>query len=290
MGLLGKNISYTLSPVIHNAALSHFGINSVYLAYSLEPEKIPTFLDLAWHLGAVGFNVTKPHKELVARLFPESGLSSVNTLRRGSQTWEAYSTDGEGFGRGVERMGQPLESYKNFVVLGDGGASQAILSYLIGLLDKWSHPAHQSCTITVLSRKWDSLVKDNSFFAALTTQSEKGNCPFQLSLKPFQPNILKETLTQNSDQTLLIQATSAPQHGDMLDPFVPTIKHLKGAIVDILYDKPSNLYYKAMALDIPAQDGEAMLIEQARLSQELWWGKSLSYEVIRREIKASKRT
>jgi shikimate dehydrogenase len=288
MGLLGKNISYTLSPVIHNAAIAHFGLNSVYLAYSLEPEKIQAFLDLAWQLGAVGFNVTKPHKELVAKLFPKSGLSSVNTLKRGSQTWEAYSTDGEGFGRGVERMGQPLKAYRNFVVLGDGGASQAILSYLVDRMAEWGTSAYQSYFITVLSRKCDSIIRDNTFFAALNTQSKEGSCPFRLSFKPFQPHFLEETLMQNTDQTLLIQGTSAPQQGDMLDPFVPSIKYLKGAVVDILYDNPSNIYFGAMAKDIVAQDGEAMLIEQARLSQELWWGKSLTYEAIRRELKPAR--
>lgn len=288
MGLLGKDISYTLSPVIHNAALAHFGLNSVYLAYSLEAEKIPTFLDLAWQLGAMGFNITKPHKELVAKLFPKSGLPSVNTLKRGSQTWVAYSTDGGGFGRGVERMGQALKTYRNFVVLGDGGASQAILSYLVESIAEWGVSAYQSYFITVLSRKCDTIARDTSFFAGLNSQSKKGGSPFRLSIKPFQPHFLEETLMQNTDRTLLIQATSAPQQGDMLDPFVPSIKHLKGAVVDILYDKPSNIYYGAMAKDIAAQDGEAMLIEQARLSQELWWGKSLAYEEIRRELKPAR--
>jgi shikimate 5-dehydrogenase len=46
----------------------------------------------------------------------------------------------------------------------------------------------------------------------------------------------------------------------------------------MIYSNPSKLYYAALNQDLLALDGEAMLIEQARASQKIWWGKSASYE------------
>src|SRR5690606_39173443 len=77
MGLLGERIDYTGSPAIHNHAAAALGINACYLPLSLPGGQVAPFLAAAWHLGALGFNVTTPHKELVARLVPGSGLASV---------------------------------------------------------------------------------------------------------------------------------------------------------------------------------------------------------------------
>ena len=91
---------------------------------------MPGFLTAFWEMGGAGFNVTVPHKELIASMIPGHNLRSVNTVFRGPDGWEATSTDGEGFGRGVERLGTPLSGFKKIVILGNGGAAMAILSWL----------------------------------------------------------------------------------------------------------------------------------------------------------------
>src|SRR5262245_24031324 len=87
MGVLGEHIAYTLSPRLHNFSANLLGLNVAYLALPLPPEAVSDFLRSAWSLGAVGFNVTTPHKALVAALFPAAGLTSGNTLYRGKTGW-----------------------------------------------------------------------------------------------------------------------------------------------------------------------------------------------------------
>lgn len=245
MGVLGENIAYTRSPAMHNRAAAALGIDIAYLPLAMPAAKVASFLDAAWSMGAVGFNVTTPHKGLVASLVPTSGLTSVNTLYRGDSGWLAASTDGEGFARGLGRLGRELSSFSRLVILGAGGAAGAIQEYVASNVGA-------APEIVVLSRS-----------SAKT---------------PLTVTALTEQLRDRGADTLLIQATSAPQRGDDLAALVPALERFKGVVADLVYGKPSALYFAAIARNLTAQDGEAMLIEQARLSQMLWWGKSASYE------------
>ncbi len=241
LGLVGESIEYTMSPAMHNRAAAKLGVNAVYLPFSLPEAKIASFLDLMWGLGAVGFNVTQPHKGAVAKLVPGSGLGSVNTLFRGEHGWTAASTDGEGFARGLLRTGRELGSFAEIVMLGSGGAAQAIVEHLA--------TASLQPKLTTLRR---AELQDAT---ALTT-----------------------ALAGKGEETLLIQATSAPLKGDDLSSLTPALRDFRGVVCDLVYGKPSALYFAAVGKDLVAQDGEPMLIEQARLAQKLWWGKAAAYD------------
>lgn len=254
MGVIGHQIAYTRSPAMHNAAAARLGINVVYLPIDLPAAKVEGFLDVAWHMGAVGFNVTTPHKALVASLVKGHRLHSVNTLRRGAAGWEAASTDGQGFVRGLARMGRSLADFDTAVILGNGGAVSAILTQL------GDRP------VRILRR---DAARDSELRSA------------QVSFDTFTPEALKRALDGAGARSLLIQATNAPQHGESLAAFVPALAGFSGAVSDLVYAKPSALVAAAHAKGLAAQDGEAMLIEQARLSQELWWGRAAGYEDMR---------
>jgi shikimate 5-dehydrogenase len=88
---------------------------------------------------------------------------------------------------------------------------------------------------------------------------------------------------------LVIQATSAPKHGDRLESYAKAVKMLeaKDLLVDIIYDDPSELYMECIRQGLNCLDGLPMLIEQARLSQHLWWRKAANYEDLLFAIKNS---
>ena len=274
MGLIGQSISYTLSPTIHNTALKCFDINAIYLPLPMSKKNLSCFLKTAWDMGAMGLNVTKPHKESVAALFPGCGLTSVNTLYRGSHWWIPASTDGEGFIRGFERLGRSIQTIKNLIILGGGGASQAIVRHIVEMHKK--NPTTICQQITVLCRRpqiahdWVSMLD------------------FPINIERLNPEKLKEILSAETSHHVIVQATSAPHQGDMMEEYINVLDGYRGVFVDLIYDKPTKIYYAALSRDILAQDGESMLIEQARLSQELWWGKSLPYDMIREALRNEK--
>ena len=70
----------------------------------------------------------------------------------------------------------------------------------------------------------------------------------------------------------MIQAASAPANGSDMREFIAPFASFVGIFADLIYDHPSALYFDALNRGLKCQDGLAMLIEQARLSQEIWWG------------------
>lgn len=270
LGLLGRNTPYTLSPALHNHALKLNQLDQVYVNFDLPEDSVASFLDVFWNLGGMGLNVTKPYKSLVASLVSGCDLESVNTLVRGEHGWKCYSTDGAGFARGLKKIHCEAEDVSHLVLLGNGGSSQAIAKYFLSL----SNTALKSLQIMRRSHESDAL------FLKM-----KRRPSVELKIVDWSVEDFKNCLKETPDSTLLVQATSAPSHGDDLRELLPALQKFNGYFTDIVYDKPSSIYFELLNRGQKSQDGLSMLIEQARLSQELWWGKSASYEELAKALK-----
>lgn len=265
MGVIGENIAYTRSPAMHNLAAHSLGINAVYLPIDMPAAALPAFLQAAWAMGALGFNVTRPHKETVAALLPDQGLASINTLYRGPHGWCGASTDAEGLARGLLRIGRQLEDFAHIVILGGGGVVVALLAYLA------QQKNNRLKQVSLIRRDPQN---DATLLAATLAA-------YPLRLAPWGMPALASALASGGESCLLLQASSAPQHGDDLAGLAPALERYQGVVVDLVYGSPSRLVTVARGKGLAVQDGEAMLIEQARLSQELWWGRSLDYDGMR---------
>ncbi len=265
LGLLGQDAFYTLSPSMHNRAIQIFGLDQIYVNFNLAQESVSTFLDIFWKLGGVGLNITKPHKNLVASLLPGEKLGSVNTLVRGSDGWVGYSTDGAGFATGLERMDVSIEEVEHLVMMGSGGAAQSIIDYIVNL------PRKKLQTIHILRR---GTHRDKQLMDLVSDKKIK------LKFQDWSAGDLNKSLHHsNHRKTLLVQGASVSSNLEpALKEFTSALAGYQGAFVDLIYDKPSALYFAALDSGIKTQDGLPMLIEQARLSQKLWWGKAASYE------------
>lgn len=271
LGLLGHDTPYTLSPAMHNAAAAKLNLDCVYVNFDLAAEHVGAFLDLFWHLGGVGLNITKPHKSMVAQLIG-TPLRSVNTLTRGESCWVGRSTDGAGFASGLGRIDIAAQDVHTLICMGSGGAAQAIAEHFA------THHA-ETLKQVVLVRRSD---RNDRIFAKMLAAKN-----ISLKLLPWAPESLTAAVAQISthEHTLCVQASSAPQQGDDLKEWCPAFQTYTGNFVDLIYDKPSALYYDALQRNLKAQDGLPMLIEQARLSQKIWWGKAAPYEDLWQSLK-----
>ncbi|MCX6126731.1 MAG: hypothetical protein NTV34_18530 [Proteobacteria bacterium] len=270
LGLLGQGTSYSLSPAIHNCAIGKLYLNQVYVNFELPAGSIDNFLKVFWELGGVGLNVTKPYKTIVPLFLNHCALTSVNTIFRGKERWEGYSTDGEGFERGLLRIGIDLVDISHLILLGSGGAAQSLMNHVAAM------PGSNLQSIHVVRR---SNQNDSSIKSVVADHVGLHFYPWTCA--DFSLAVGK---TQEG-KALMIQATSGPQQGASLDELSPGLRHYQGAFVDLIYDRPSRLYYDAMNMGLKCQDGLAMLIEQARLSQEIWWGKSASFDELAQAVK-----
>ena len=124
-GVLGRDISYSLSPKIHKLFAEEAGIDLNYEIYDVEDNPIP-FIYNFFNEGGVGLNITKPYKEIVAQEFSKN-LGSVNCLY--GKEIDATSTDGTGFIADIKSKNIEAED-KNILLFGLGGAGKSILKEL----------------------------------------------------------------------------------------------------------------------------------------------------------------
>lgn len=133
-GVIGKPISHSRSPLIHNAALAAAGVDAVYVP--LLVDDLPAFLgsSMVDQLGFDGFSVTIPHKETALKCCAEvdpvaAQIGAVNTLvRLPSGGWKGYNTDWLAAIDAVEQGlgGAGALKGKAVVVVGAGGAGRAL--------------------------------------------------------------------------------------------------------------------------------------------------------------------
>ncbi len=64
LGLIGRAVDYSYSPLIHNTACDILGIPYYYTVFNIaDPDMIHDALRGAKALGIAGFNVTIPYKK-----------------------------------------------------------------------------------------------------------------------------------------------------------------------------------------------------------------------------------
>ena len=151
-GVLGRDISYSLSPKIHKLFAEEAGIDLNYEIYDVEDDPI-AFVYEFFKKGGIGLNITKPYKEIVAQEFSKS-LDSVNCLY-GNEI-NATSTDGSGFIADLNSKNVSIED-KNVLLFGLGGAGKSILKELS--LAKNTYIANRSENKVELAIQNDNLKK-----------------------------------------------------------------------------------------------------------------------------------
>lgn len=114
VALLGHPVAHSLSPRMQNAAFAARGLDLVYVAFDVPPERFEAAVRGLVELGAVGANVTAPHK-LAAAALAETDEPSVNTL---------VFRDGRILGHSTDAA--VLDGLDGRVaIVGDGGAAAA---------------------------------------------------------------------------------------------------------------------------------------------------------------------
>ena len=69
--LLGSPCAHSVSPMMHNASFEALGLDYRYLAFDVNEETLPTAVAGLKVLGARGFNLTMPDKNLMLSLCDE---------------------------------------------------------------------------------------------------------------------------------------------------------------------------------------------------------------------------
>lgn len=142
--IIGNPVLHTLSPMIHNPGFKGIRYNAIYVPFLVDD--VRAFFALAEEMKMRGFSVTIPHKISVLSYLGNitrevKQIGSCNTVVRLPQLWKGINTDYYGF---LSTIAEELEAgkIKNALVIGAGGASQAIVWALI----------NQGVNVTILNR------------------------------------------------------------------------------------------------------------------------------------------
>ena len=126
-GILGRPVTHSVSPAMHNAAFRAARVDAVYLP--LAAADFEDFLTFADAINLAGASVTAPFKvqafERADECDPVSRrIHSVNTLRRSGARWLGCNTDVAGFLAPLQTAMRLAG--KRATVLGAGGAARSV--------------------------------------------------------------------------------------------------------------------------------------------------------------------
>jgi len=247
--LLGHPLSHSLSPVLHNAALSAAGIRARYEALDVPPSALEAALEELRRDRAAG-NVTIPYKERVYgacdRLTDAArAVGAVNTF------WTAVdgarvgdNTDVPGFNAAVTRLTGGPSPREVVAILGAGGGAAAVLRAMEG----W--PAAGARLYSRTRSRAEMLV-------------QRFRVPCE---------IVATADSAVAGATLVVNATPVGLRDDSVPVSVDALPRT-AAVLDLAYRRDETPFVRqARARGLKASDGLTMLVEQAALAFELWFG------------------
>jgi shikimate dehydrogenase len=126
---VGRPLEHSLSPTLQTAVLRALDRNLIYLPLPVSEDRLPALLSEASGLGILGFNVTTPYKEAVARLVrpldeETARTGVVNTVVVGEGGPAGCGTDGAGILRYLQTAGLGDAPYG---VLGFGATARSLI-------------------------------------------------------------------------------------------------------------------------------------------------------------------
>lgn len=273
LGLIGHPVKQSLSPLLHEAALSFHHLQGEYRLLDIHPDELPSKFDELKGLGFDGVNVTIPHKQAVMPLLNEvvadaKSVGAVNTIVFSGDKAIGHNTDVYGFARSLNeaivREKIDTDWSKSVLLIGCGGAAKAVVAGLceLGFLD-----------ISVFGR--DSK-KSNIFVRELANSlGPRGQLLLEGAMLRTVERLDEDSL---SAKFLLVNATPAGQSGEPLpDWFSESLARLdkRTLVYDLVYSKtefPTALEECARKLSLPSVDGLDMLVYQAARAFEIWTG------------------
>jgi shikimate dehydrogenase len=252
--VIGDPVSHSLSPLMHNGWMADHGLHATYEAYRLRSdEPVAAIRQLTQF---VGMNVTVPHKEAAAAAADESDpavvlLRAANVLVWSNGRMVAANTDCSGFALALSDVAPDWRRAGDVLVVGAGGAGRSVAYALaaqdgprVTIVNRTAERAQEAARLLYLSgqnavdvRPWSDLaacIAEADIVVNATSISLEGGPNFNWPLSGAKPNAL---------------------------------------VVDLVYrPRETSLLRQARARGLRTADGLGMLIHQAALSFEMWFG------------------
>ncbi len=257
VGVIGKPIGHSMSPVMHNAAFSRLGLDYVYLAF--EVSDLGGAIGGMRALGVRGFNVTIPYKVDVLRYLDEVDavarmIGAVNTVVNDDGVLRGYNTDCSG---AVDALISKVKLKGcKVAVIGAGGAGRAVA---FGVAEKGAH-------VLVVNR---TLVRGEELVS---------------SVNGFYPGVAEcGTMEGLKDASVVVNTTPVGMVPDVgATPVLNKFLRKSHVVMDIVYNPIETRFLRdARSLGCVTISGVEMFVGQGAKSFELFCGKKAPRDVMR---------
>jgi 3-dehydroquinate dehydratase/shikimate dehydrogenase len=260
-GIIGKPVSHSASPAMHNAAFKALGLDFVYLP--IEVDDVGEFFTRFVRLGSRetdwdlrGFSVTIPHKTAVV-----PWLDNVDaTARRIGAVNTVVIEEGETIGHNTDAAGalDPLERVcsiegQSCAVIGAGGAARAVVYGLV----------KRAARVTLFARD--------------TGKARQLGEEFDIGIAPLDA-------FESSDAAIVINTTPVGMHGhsEGATPVGRTALRGRRIVYDLVYNPLDTAFLRdARAEGCETISGIEMLVAQAASQFRLWTGEAPPIDVMR---------
>jgi shikimate dehydrogenase len=272
LGVMGYPITHSLSPVMHNAAIAHLGVDYVYVPLSVKPEELPQAIAGFSAIGLEGFNVTIPHKQAILPFLSEvsdlaRAVGAVNTVWRIETGWSGTNTDVEGFLAPLRTQSCSWDK-TTAVILGNGGAARAVVAACTQL----------GCVaIQVVGRDTRKLEE---------FQQSWVNLPLAVQVQVFSWEQLPQLLPHAG---LLVNTTPvgmAPQV-ERSPLTLAELEQLPANLIayDLIYTpRPTLFLQQAQERGAVTIDGLEMLVQQGAAALQLWLQQPVPVDIMRQAL------
>jgi shikimate dehydrogenase len=279
--VVGSPINHSLSPGMQQAAFDHAGIPARYYRIEANDEVLEKAVTRMRQVPFGGWNCTIPNKVKMYELCDQRAESAeqfraVNTVVNRDGVLIGHNTDGVGWTRALKEAFGRTPSELRILLLGTGGAGQALATQAI--LDK--------CPQLIVANRDPKRAQ-----ALLLNLNEKfsggplARTPENLRAIRWEEKAL-ETALREVD--LVLNATSAG-----LDPKAPPILPARlipdnVLVFDTVYGAGCEKFrHEVETAGAKWSDGLGMLLHQGAAAFSLWTGREAPLEIMRQALAGS---
>ncbi len=262
LGIFGNPIRHSLSPIMHNAAIEHLGLDFVYVPFEVQPENLCIAVDAIKAMNLCGINVTIPFKQSVIKYLDSmteeaKTIGAVNTIINENGRLIGDNTDGKGFIRSLRETLKFNVNDKDCVIIGAGGAARAIAVSLI---------------FAGADKVYISDINDDKALEIAKLDS---------SIKAVSISEISGIISKCS---LIVNATPCGMENDVA-PFDLDFLSEKNVVYDIVYNRETPLLKHCLQKNIKCISGLDMLLYQGVLSFESWTKTKTPVEIMRQALR-----
>ena len=259
-GLLGSPVGHSMSPFMQNRFLEQCGINGVYLAFDVQPQRIGDVMGGMHAMGVQGCNVTIPHKQAVIPYLcgmskAAEACGAVNTLIYTPEGYYGDNTDGAGLLAALEAKHSWQAQGKRILIVGAGGAAKGV-SVAMAL-----QGAAELCIANRTAESAQHLAQQIAIVSCTMSRA--------IIMGALQDSAMYE------QYDTIVNATWVGMHPnvDEMIPIMTTALQPHHLVVDLIYNPlETKLLRMAGAQGAQAASGLGMFLYQGVLSFEKWTG------------------